>query len=152
MIDEKIKSLKIILPKAPSPVGSYVAYKVINNLVFISGQLPIDLDGKIQTGKIGDNLSLDEGKTAAYKCGLNIIAQLKEACKGDLNKVKNCIKITGFVNSTDKFDKQPQIINEASNLLTRIFDDRGKHTRAAVSVNSLPLNAAVEIDALFEIK
>ena len=148
---ENLKKNNISIPEAPSPVGAYVAYKIIGKLVYISGQLPIDLDGKIIKGKLGDNLSLIEGQKASRLCAINILAQLKKATEGDLEKVKNCVKITGFVNSSDDFKEQPTVINPASEALASIFGDRGKHTRAAVSVNSLPLGASVEIDAIFEI-
>lgn len=148
---ENLKKINISIPEAPSPVGAYVAYKIIGKLVYISGQLPIDLDGKIIKGKLGDNLSLIEGQKASRLCAINILAQLKKATEGDLEKVKNCVKITGFVNSTENFIEQPKVINPASEILSNVFDEKGKHTRAAVSTNSLPLGAAVEIDAIFEI-
>lgn len=148
---ENLKKINISIPEAPSPVGAYVAYKIIGKLVYISGQLPIDLDGKIIKGKLGDNLSLIEGQKASRLCAINILAQLKKATEGDLEKVKNCVKITGFVNSTENFIEQPKVINPASEILSSVFDEKGKHTRAAVSTNSLPLGAAVEIDAIFEI-
>ena len=150
-IDNNIKKLNIIIPDAPSPVGAYVAYKIIGNLLYISGQLPISDKGEIIKGKIGKDLSLEDGQKASKFCAINILAQVKKALKGDLNKVKNCIKITGFVNSTDDFIDQPKVINPASEILSAVFEDKGKHTRAAVSTNSLPLGAAVEIDAIFEI-
>ena len=150
-ISEKLKKLNIILPAAPEPVGSYVAFKTINNIVYISGQLPIKDNGEIIKGKIGKDFNTDEGKQAAHYCCINILAQLKKACSGDLEKVRNCIKITGYVNSTDDFIEQPKIINSASDMISKIFEHRGMHSRAAVSVNSLPLGAAVEIDAIFEI-
>ena len=150
-IDDKLKELNIQLPKAPDPVGAYVAYKTVGKLLFISGQLPIDNNGKIIKGKIGKNLTLDDGQKASKLCVTNILAQAKKAMNGDLNKIKNCIKITGFVNSTDDFTDQPKVINPASETLSTVFGDRGKHTRAAVSTNSLPLGVAVEIDAIFEI-
>jgi len=151
VISEKIKELNIKLPNAPDPVGVYVAFKIVNKFLYISGQLPIMLDGTIIKGKIGKNLSLEEGQNAAKFCVLNIIAQAKKAMDGDLDKIKNCIKITGFVNSTDDFVDQPKIINPASETLALIFGDKGKHTRVAVSTNSLPLGVPVEIDAIFEI-
>ena len=151
-ISENIKKLNIVIPDAPSPVGAYVAYKTINSLVFISGQLPIDNEGKMIKGKIGKELKLEDGQKAAKLCVINILAQIKKAVNGDLDKVKNCVKITGFVNSTDNFIDQPKVINPASEILTSIFGENGKHARAAVSTNSLPLGAAVEIDAIFEIK
>ena len=151
-IKEKLKSLKIVLPKPPKPVGSYSAYKKTGNLLYVSGQLPIKLDGIVIKGKIGKNLTLEQGQEAAYCCCLNIIAQLNSACNEDLGLIKNCVKITGFVNSTDEFYNQAMIINPASELIKNIFGEQGVHTRAAVSVNSLPLGAAVEIDSIFEVK
>ena len=150
-IEKKLEQLNIKLPNAPDPVGAYVATKKINNFLYISGQLPISNDGKILIGKVGKDLSLEEGQKAAKLCAINILAQLKKALNGDLSKVKNCVKITGFVNSTDDFDQQPKVINPASETLSFVFGQNGKHTRAAVSVNSLPLGAAVEIDSIFEI-
>tara|TARA_B100000686_G_C16240570_1_gene689430 strand:+ start:80 stop:538 length:459 start_codon:yes stop_codon:yes gene_type:complete len=150
-IEDNIKKLNINLPQAPDPVGAYVAFKKVNNFLFISGQLPISIDGKIVKGKIGKNLNLKQGQEASKLCAINILAQTKKALNGDLNKVKNCVKITGYVNSTDEFVDQPKVINPASEILSFVFGDKGKHTRAAVSSNSLPLGVAVEIDAIFEI-
>jgi len=150
-IENKLKELNIELPNAPDPVGAYVAFKKIGNLLFISGQLPISKDGKIIKGKIGAGLDLEDGQRASKLCVINILAQVKKALNGDLNKVKNCIKITGFVNSIDDFKDQPKVINPASETLSSVFGVNGKHARAAISANSLPLGAAVEIDAIFEI-
>jgi enamine deaminase RidA (YjgF/YER057c/UK114 family) len=150
-IENKLQELNIELPNAPDPVGAYVASKKISNLLFISGQLPISKDGKMLKGKIGKDLTLEEGQKASRLCVINILAQVKKALSGDLNKVKNCVKITGFVNSTDDFKDQPKVINPASEILSTVFGNNGKHTRAAISTNSLPLGAAVEIDAIFEI-
>ena len=151
MVSEKLNQLNIKLPKAPDPVGAYVAFKKVSNLLYISGQLPIGPDGKIIKGKIGKELTLEDGQKASKLCVINILAQANKAVGGDLNKIKNCIKITGFVNSTDDFTDQPKVINPASETLSYIFGEKGKHTRAAVSTSSLPLGAAVEIDAIFEI-
>ena len=151
MIENKLKELDILLPEAPDPVGAYVAYKKAGNLLFISGQLPISSGGKMIKGKIGKDLNLEDGKAASKLCVINILSQVKKALNGDLNKVKNCIKITGYVNSTNEFIDQPKVINPASEILSNVFGDNGKHARAAVSANSLPLNAAVEIEAIFEI-
>ena len=150
-VSNKLNELKIELPSAPDPVGSYVAYKKVGKLLYISGQLPISKDGKMIKGKIGKDLNIEDGKEASKFCVLNIIAQAKKAMDGDLDKIKGCIKITGFVNSDDDFVDQPKVINPASEILSAIFGDMGKHTRAAVSVNSLPLGVAVEIDCIFEI-
>ena len=150
MISQKLRELNIVLPNAPDPVGAYVAFKKIGNLLFISGQLPVSSDGNITKGKIGKDLTLEEGQKASRLCVINVLAQAKKAVDGDLTKVKNCIKITGYVNSTDDFIDQPKVINPASEILSAVFGERGKHARAAVSTNSLPLGAAVEIDAIFE--
>ena len=150
-INDRIKKLDIILPEAKAPVGSYVATKITGNLLFISGQISIDENGKLIKGKIGKDLSVDDGYNAAKRCGLSIVAQAKEACNGDLSKIKSCIKLTGFVNSTDDFTDQPKVINGASDLIASIFDKAGMHTRAAISTNSLPLGVSVEVDAIFEL-
>ena len=150
-IDKKIKELKIILPEAKAPVGSYVATKIVGKLLYISGQISIDENGELIKGKIGKELTTDQGYNAAKRCGLSIVSQVKNACNGDLSKVKSCVKLTGFVNSTDDFKDQPKVINGASDLIASIFGDAGMHTRAAVSVNSLPLGVAVEVDAIFEL-
>ena len=150
-IENKLRELKIELPDAPDPVGAYVAFKRINNLLFISGQLPISKDGEMIKGKIGNDLTLEDGQKASKLCVINILAQVKKALNGDLNKVNSCVKITGFVNSTDDFKDQPKVINPASETLSAVFGANGKHARAAISSNSLPLGAAVEIDAIFEL-
>ena len=149
--NSRLEVLKIVLPKAPSPVGAYVAYKKTGNLIFVSGQISFKENGELIKGKVGSDLTLEEGQEAARACAINIISQIKSACDGNLDKVKNCIKITGFVNSSDNFIDQPKVINGASELLVKIFAESGKHARAAISVNSLPLGAAVEIEAIFEI-
>ena len=150
-INDRIKKLDIILPEAKAPVGSYVATKITGNLLFISGQISIDENGKLIKGKVGEDLSVDDGYNAAKRCGLSIVSQAKEACDGDLSKIKSCIKLTGFVNSTDDFTDQPKVINGASDLIASIFDKAGMHTRAAISTNSLPLGVSVEVDAIFEL-
>ena len=149
--EEKIKELKIVLPEAKVPVGSYIAAKKIGNFLFISGQISINSNGELIKGKIGKDLSLEDGYNAAKNCGLSIISQVKKACDDDLSKVKSCIKLTGFVNSTDDFVDQPKIINGASDLIASVFGEAGMHTRAAVSTNRLPLGVAVEVDAIFEL-
>jgi len=149
--ENKIKELKINLPEAKPPVGSYVATKIVGNLLYISGQISISENGELIKGKVGKDLSVDDGYKAAKRCGLSIIAQAKVACNGDLSKIKSCVKLTGFVNSTDNFTEQPKVINGASDLIASIFGDAGMHTRAAVSANSLPLGVSVEVDAIFEL-
>ena len=149
--EEKINELKIKLPEAKAPVGSYVATKISGKLLFISGQISISENGELIKGKVGKDLTTDEAYQAAKRCGLSIVSQVKEACGGDLSKLKSCIKLTVFVNSTDDFIEQPKVINGASDLVASIFGDAGMHTRAAVSTNSLPLGVSVEVDAIFEL-
>ena len=149
--EDKIKELKIELPEAKAPVGSYVATKITGNLLYISGQISINSDGELIKGKVGKDLTTDEAYKAAERCGLSIVAQVKKACDGDLSKVKSCVKLTGFVNSTEDYIEQPKVINGASDLIASIFGDAGMHTRAAVSTNSLPLGVTVEVDAIFEL-
>ena len=148
---ENIEKNNIILPKAADPVGSYVASKISGKLIFISGQISIDEKGVLIKGKLGKDLYVEAGYNAAKRCALNIVAQVKKICNDDLEKVKSCIKLTGYVNSTNDFTDQPKVINGASDLIVSIFADSGMHTRAAVSVNSLPLGVAVEVDAVFEL-
>ena len=149
--EDKIKELKIELPEAKAPVGNYVATKIVGNLLYVSGQVSINSNGELIKGKVGKDLTTDEAYKAAERCGISIIAQVKKACEGDLSKVKSCIKLTGFVNSTDDYTEQPKVINGASDLIVSIFGGAGMHTRAAVSTNSLPLGVSVEVDAIFEI-
>ena len=149
--DDKIKELKIKLPEAKPPVGNYVATKISGKLLFVSWQISIDEDGQLIKGKVGKDLDVDSGYNAAKRCALSIISQIMKASDNDLTKIKSCIKLTGFVNSTDNFQDQPKVINGASDLIASVFGDSGMHTRAAVSVNSLPLGVAVEVDAIFEL-
>ena len=151
LFEENIKKLKIDLPDAKAPVGSYVATKIVGKLLYISGQISINENGELIKGKIGQELTTEEGYNAAKRCGLSIISQVKKACDNDLSKIKSCIKLTGFVNSTDNFIEQPKVINGASDIIASIFSDAGMHTRAAVSANSLPLGVSVEVDAIFEL-
>ena len=150
--EQNIEKLKIKLPEAKAPVGNYVATKVSGKMLFISGQISIDETGQLIKGKVGKDLDTDAGYNAAKRCALSIIAQVKKACNNDLSKVKSCVKLTGFVNSTDEFIDQPKVLNGASDLIASVFGDAGMHTRAAVSTNSLPLGVSVEVDAIFELK
>ena len=150
-IEDNIKKLNINLPNAPDPVGSYVATKIVSKFLYISGQVSINEKGEFIKGKVGKELNLEEGYEAAKRCALNIVSQSKKACGNDLSRIKSCIKLTGYVNSTDDFIEQPKVINGASDLISSLFGEIGKHTRAAVSVNSLPLGVAVEVDAIFEL-
>ncbi len=149
--EDKIRELNIKLPEAKAPVGNYVATKISGKMLFISGQISIDENGQLIKGKIGKDLDTESGYNAAKRCALSIIAQAKKACDNDLSKIKSCIKLTGFVNSTDEFTDQPKVINGASDLMVSIFGETGMHARAAVSTNSLPLGVSVEVDAIFEL-
>jgi len=149
--EENIKKNNIILPNAADPVGAYVAAKIVDKLLYISGQISIDNKGDLIKGKVGKDLDINQAYEAAKRCGLAIISQVKKACDNDLSKVKSCIKLTGYVNSTDNFVDQPKVINGASEIIAKIFDNKGLHSRAAISSNSLPLGVAVEVDAIFEI-
>ena len=150
-IENKIKEIGLTLPKATDPVGSYLATKFVGKMLYISGQISINEKGELIKGKLGKDLKTEEGYEAAKRCGLSIVSQVKKACGDDLSKVKSCVKLTGFVNSTEDFTDQPKVINGASDLIVSIFGDAGMHTRAAVSTNSLPLGVSVEVDAIFEI-
>ena len=151
IFEDNLKKLNLVLPNAADPVGSYVATKIVGKILYISGQISINNDGKLITGKLGKDLDTDAGYQAAKRCGLSIVAQAKKACSDDLSKIKSCIKLTGFVNSTENFTEQPKVINGASDLISSIFGKTGMHTRAAVSTNSLPLGVSVEVDAIFEL-
>ena len=149
--EDNIKNNGIVLPNASDPVGSYLATRITGKNLFISGQISSDSNGNLIKGKLGKDLNIDQGYEAAKRCALSIISQAKKACDNDLSKIKSCVKITGFVNSTDDFTDQPKVINGASELIVKIFGEVGMHARAAVSVNSLPLGVAVEIEAIFEL-
>ena len=149
--EDKLKELNIKLPEAKAPVGNYVATKIIGKILFVSGQISIDENGQLIKGKLGKDLDTEAGYTAAKRCALSIVSQVKKACDNDLSKVKSCIKLTGFVNSIDGFIDQPKVINGASDLIDKVFENKGEHTRAAISANSLPLGVAVEVDAVFEV-
>ena len=150
--DNNLKENNIVLPEAPAPVGSYLASKIVGKLLYISGQISMNSKGELIKGKLGKDLNTEDGYKAAERCALSILAQAKKILSGNLDQIKSCIKIVGFVNSTDDFIEQPKVINGASDMLVKILEDKGMHTRAAVSVNNLPLGVAVEIDAIFEIK
>ena len=151
MIDQRLAELDIILPKVAAPVASYLPFVVTDNLVFVSGQLP-SWNGEIRyQGKLGENLSPDEGCQAARLCALNLIAQVREAAAGDLDRVRRVVKLTGYVNTTADFSDQPKVINGASELMAEIFGENGHHARVAVGCSSLPLGVAVEVDGIFEV-
>tara|TARA_R110000824_G_scaffold233971_1_gene422319 strand:- start:26275 stop:26748 length:474 start_codon:yes stop_codon:yes gene_type:complete len=150
-IDARLKELEIELPVPASPAGTYLPYVVTGNLVFISGQGPMGPTGISHQGKLGRDHDVEAGKAAARLTMLNVLAQLKAACGGNLDRVKRAVKILGFVNATAEFDQQPAVINGASDLLVEIFGDAGRHARSAVSAPSLPFQISVEIEAVFEI-
>ncbi len=151
-IEARLSELGITLPKAAAPVANYVPWVVTGNLVFISGQGPMGPAGIEYKGKLGRDLEPGEGMKAARLTALNVLAQLKEAVGGDLDRVKRCVKLVGFVNSTPEFNQQPAVINGASDLMVEVFGDAGRHARSAVSAPSLPVDIAVEVEAIFEIE
>ena len=150
-IENRLKSLGVTLPEASAPAGNYVPYIQVGDLVYISGQISNGPDGLI-IGKLGANMDVEAGAAAAKACALHLIAQLKAACDGDLDRVVQVVKLGGFVNSTEDFTDQPKVINGASDFMVEVFGDLGRHARAAVSAASLPLGVAVEIEGTFQIK
>ena len=150
-INARLAELGLTLPQAAAPAANYVPYVQSGNLVFVSGQITLK-DGALQyVGRVGEDFTTEEAYEAAKLCGLNLIAQVKAACGGDLGKVKRVVRLGGFVNCTSDFTDQPKVINGASDLMAHVFGDKGKHARAAVGVNTLPLGVAVEIDGVFEV-
>jgi enamine deaminase RidA (YjgF/YER057c/UK114 family) len=150
-IEAKLAELGIELPQATAPIANYVPYTVSGNLVVVSGQVSVR-NGKAEyVGKLGAGMSIADGQQAARLCALNIIAHLRSACGGDLDRVKRVLRLGGFVNCTPDFTDMPQVVNGASDLMVQVFGDAGKHARAAVGVASLPLGVAVEVEAMFEI-
>jgi enamine deaminase RidA (YjgF/YER057c/UK114 family) len=150
-IDARLQELNITLPAPPAPVASYVPYVVTGNMVFISGQVTMAADGLKYIGKVGADISLEDGKAAARLCAINVIAQVKAACGGDLDRVKRCVKVGVFVNAVPDFTQHPEVANGASDLFQEVFGDAGKHARAAVGAGSLPRGVAAEVEAVFEI-
>lgn len=152
IVEERLKALDISLPNAPLPAANYVPYQFADKLVIISGQLPMR-DGVVAyTGKLGDTISLADGQEAARLCMINILAQAKAACGGDLDRIAQCVRLGGFVASTPGFTDQPKVINGASDLAVDALGDAGRHARAAVGCAALPLDAAVEVEAMFLLK
>ncbi|WP_169568608.1 RidA family protein [Sneathiella limimaris] len=150
-VDARLNEKGIEVPSVAAPAANYVPYTISGNLVYVSGQVPF-VDGKITyQGKVGQDFTTEEAAECARVCALNIVAVVKEACGGDLDKVVRCVKLGGFVNCVDGFAEQPKVINGASDLMVDVFGDKGKHARFAVGTNALPLNVAVEVDAIFEI-
>lgn len=149
-VEAKLQELGITLPTPPAPVASYVPYVISGNLVYVSGQVSVDASGGIK-GKLGDAIEVEQGQAAARLCGLNLLAQVKAACGGDLDRVKRVVKLSGFVNVTPDFDPIPQVMNGCSDLMVSVFGDAGRHARSAVGQANLPLNFAVEVDGIFQI-
>lgn len=150
-IDARLAELGLTLPQAAAPAANYVPYVQSGNLVFISGQITLK-DGALQyVGRVGQDFTTEQAYEAAKLCGLNLIAQVKAACGGDLDRVKRVVRLGGFVNCTNDFTDQPKVVNGASDLMAQVFGDKGKHARAAVGVNTLPLGVAVEIEGVFEV-
>lgn len=150
-IDARLEELNIALPTPPAPVASYVPYVITGNLVFVSGQVTLGEGGLKYVGIVGKDLTLEDGQAAARLCAINVIAQLKAACGGDLDRVERCVKLGVFVNAIGGFAQHPEVANGASDLIVQVFGDAGKHARAAVGAGSLPRNVAVEVEAVFEI-
>jgi enamine deaminase RidA (YjgF/YER057c/UK114 family) len=149
-IEARLAELGITLPEAPNPVANYVPYAISGNLLFISGQVAKGADGKIVTGALGQDVDIDAGQAAARLCALNILAQAKAAL-GSLDRIVQVVRLTGFVNATPAFTDHPKVVNGASDLMVEVLGDKGRHTRAAVGVSSLPLGSAVEVDATIAI-
>lgn len=149
-IEARLAELGVTLPEPPTPVANYVGYVITGNLVHVSGQISADANGPIK-GKLGADLTVEQGADAARRCAISLLAQAKKACGGDLSRVTRLVKLVGFVNSTPDFVDQPKVINGASDFMVEVLGDAGRHARAAVSAPSLPLGVAVEIDAIFEI-
>jgi enamine deaminase RidA (YjgF/YER057c/UK114 family) len=150
-IEARLKELNIALPTPPAPVASYVPYVASGNLVYISGQVTLAPDGLKYVGTVGKELNLEDAQAAARLCAINVIAQAKAACGGDLDRVKRIIKVTVFVNAVPGFTQHPEVANGASDLFVAVFGDAGRHARAAVGAGSLPRNVATEIEAVIEI-
>ena len=148
--ETKLKELGITLPDAPAPAANYVPFVQVGDIVYVSGQISADANGFIK-GKLGDDMSTEEGAAAARACAINLLAQVKAACGGDLDRLVRVVKLTGFVNSTADYTDQPKVVNGASDLLAEVLGDAGKHSRSAVSAASLPLGVAVEIEGIFQV-
>ena len=149
-VNKKLAELGISLPDAPAPAANYVPFVRTGNLVYVSGQVSMDADGLVR-GKLGENMSVEDAQKAARLCALNLLAQVNAACDGDLNKVVQVVKLTGFVNATPDFTQHPQVVNGASDLMAEVFGDAGRHSRAAVGSSSLPLGVAVEVEGIFQV-
>jgi len=150
--DIALQRLGLSIPEPTIPVANFLPYSVVGSLVYVSGQIPIREGRPVFVGKLGREFSVEQGQEAARLCALHVLAAIRHACGGDLDRVVRCVRLGGFINSTPDFANQPEVMNGASDLLVSVFGERGRHARAAVGVNSLPRNVAVEVDALFEIR
>lgn len=150
-IEDKLAELGVTLPDAPAPAANYVPYVQVGDIVYVSGQISNDENGLI-VGKLGDDMEVEAGAAAAKRCAINLLAQVKAACGGDLDRLVRVVKLTGFVNSTADFTAQPQVVNGASDFMVEALGDMGRHSRSAVSAAALPLGVAVEIEGIFQIK
>jgi enamine deaminase RidA (YjgF/YER057c/UK114 family) len=149
--ETRLAELSVTLPDAPAPAANYVPYVIVGDMVYVSGQISQDANGRIN-GKLGDDFTVEQGQEAAKTCAISLIAQLKSACDGDLDRLVQVVKLGGFVNCTQDFTDHPAVINGASDFIGEVFGDAGKHARAAVGSSSLPLGVAVEIEGIFQIK
>lgn len=149
-IEARLNELGLTLPDAPAPAANYVPYVLTGNTLYVSGQISMK-DGALICGKVGADLSVEEGAAAAQTCALSLLAQVRAACDGDLTKLKRVVKLVGFVNSTPDFTDQPKVVNGASDTMVEILGDAGRHARSAVSAGALPLGVAVEIEGIFEL-
>jgi enamine deaminase RidA (YjgF/YER057c/UK114 family) len=150
-IEAKLKQLGIELPEPTAPIANYVPFTISGNLVFVSGQICVWNGERRHIGKLGAGIDVAEGRQAARLCALNILAQLRVACGGDLDRVRRCLRLGGFVNCTPEFTDMPQIVNGASDLMVEVFGDKGRHARSTVGVSALPADAAVEVEGTFEV-
>ena len=148
-IESRLSELGIELPPAPAPLANYVAYVVEGNVAYIAGQIPMNAGTLMHPGKVPNQVTVEQAQAAARQCGINILAALKGACNGDLDRVRRCVRLQGFVASADDFTAQPSVVNAASDLMVEVFGDAGKHTRLALGSNILPLDSCVEISAMF---
>jgi enamine deaminase RidA (YjgF/YER057c/UK114 family) len=149
-VEARLQELGIELPTPPAPAASYVPFVIVGNLVHVSGQVSVDASGGIK-GKLGDAIEVEEGQAAARLCGLNLLAQVRAACDGDLDRVRRVVKLNGFINVTPEFSPIPQVMNGCSDLMVQVFGEAGKHARAAVGMANLPMDFAVEVDGLYQI-
>jgi enamine deaminase RidA (YjgF/YER057c/UK114 family) len=151
-IDAKLAEIGVTIPTPGEPAGNYVGFVITGNLVFLAGQVPLENGVRKYVGKLGRDISVEDGQKAARLCALNLLARLKAACKGDLDRVTRCVKLVGFVNATEDFGDQPKVVNGASDLMVEVFGDSGRHARSAIGMGSLPFGVSVEVEAVFEIQ